>query len=155
MSGLKSELLFELQLQTAGGLHLGDGPLGYRAIGSVVGGDFTGPRLSGKVLPGGGDWLVVRSDETRSIDARVTIEATDGSQIYMTYSGRICLPPTITVPLDRETIEDIDPETYYFRSTPLFEVRKDSPLAFLNGIVAVGIGRFLRTGVEYRVFHIQ
>ena len=38
---------------------VGAGPFGYRVIARVIGGRVEGPRLSGEVLPGGGDWAVI------------------------------------------------------------------------------------------------
>ena len=41
---------------------LGAGPRGIRTFIPVVGGDFEGERLRGKIVPGGGDWRLVRAD---------------------------------------------------------------------------------------------
>src|SRR5262245_29878894 len=40
--------------------HLNAVPHGIRTIVPVTGGDFEGPRLRGRILPGGGDWLLLR-----------------------------------------------------------------------------------------------
>lgn len=40
---------------------LGATPLGRRRIIGITGGKFTGPRLSGRVLPGGADWQLIRA----------------------------------------------------------------------------------------------
>lgn len=52
-----------------------------------VGGSFEGDRLQGKVLPGGDDWTVTRSDGVVELDLRITIETDDGALIHMTFEG--------------------------------------------------------------------
>ena len=42
-------------------LDLGDVGKGGRRIVPIVGGDFSGPKMRGKVLPGGADWQVIRA----------------------------------------------------------------------------------------------
>ena len=37
-------------------------PIGERRIAKVTGGSFAGPELKGTILPGGGDWLLLRAD---------------------------------------------------------------------------------------------
>ncbi len=48
---------------------------------------MTGPKLRGKMLPGGGDWLTVRTDGVGILDVRATIESDDGALIYLAYTG--------------------------------------------------------------------
>ena len=49
---------------------LGDTPQGRRRIIGITGGRFSGERLSGRVLPGGADWQVIRADGVADLDAR-------------------------------------------------------------------------------------
>src|SRR5205809_3304685 len=56
---------------------LGPTPAGHRRIVVVKGGRFEGPRLRGDVLPGGGAWLVERSDGSRRLDVRLTLRVGD------------------------------------------------------------------------------
>jgi len=48
----------------------------------------------------------------------------------------------------------VNPSEYYFRTTPVFETAAEK-YAWLNRLVAVGVGRRTRTGVEYSVYAIQ
>ena len=64
---LSSELLFEMTLQVAPATAVGATPLGRRYIAYVTGGTFEGPRLKGRVLPGGGDWVIQRPDMCSSL----------------------------------------------------------------------------------------
>ncbi len=66
---------------------LGDTPLGRRRIIGITGGQFFGERLSGRVLPGGADWQVIRGDGVADLDARYTLETSDGALIYVRNKG--------------------------------------------------------------------
>ena len=54
---------------------------------------FWGPRLRGRVLPVGADWLTLRTDGVGIVDIRCTLEAEDGALIYVTVNGIIDLGP--------------------------------------------------------------
>jgi len=66
-------------------------PLGTRLTGYVTGGEIWGPKLNGKILPGGADWSYVHDNGVVEIDCRIMLEAENGDHIYMTYTGRIDL----------------------------------------------------------------
>ena len=66
---------------------IGPVPEGLRLVFPVTGGRIDGPRLHGRVLPGGGDWFVGRPDGIGILDVRMTIETDDGGLIYVAYSG--------------------------------------------------------------------
>ena len=66
---------------------IGESPAGLRLIVYREGGELVGPRLRGRFLPVGGDWLIVRPDGMGVVDARGTIETHDGALIYNYYSG--------------------------------------------------------------------
>ncbi len=156
MLELKHEFLFDMELTIPPGYQLGGTPSGARIIAPFSGGWFKG-KISGKILPGGGDWLVVRPDGAMVIDVRAILQAEDGSIIHAAYGGRIVIPPQLMEKaFNPETVGDIDPADYYFRSTPSFEVATDSPHAWLNGRVAVGVGRLMKDGgVGYKVYTIE
>ena len=58
-----------------------------------AGGTVWGPRLRGRVLPVGADWLTLRTDGVGIVDIRCTLEAEDGALIYVTVNGIIDLGP--------------------------------------------------------------
>ena len=66
---------------------VGPVPEGLRIIFPMTGGVVSGPRLQGRILPGGGDWMVGRRDGVAILDVRGTIETHDGALVYMFYSG--------------------------------------------------------------------
>jgi len=60
---------------------LGVGPLGQRFVVPILGGRFSGPRLAGRVLPGGADRQLLRPDGVRELDALYDMQTDDGTVI--------------------------------------------------------------------------
>jgi hypothetical protein len=81
------EFLYEIQVDLEAPQAVGRGPHGVRNIFYVRSGRFQGPRLRGEVLPGGGDWFLVRPDDVGELDVRITLRTDDGALIYVTYRG--------------------------------------------------------------------
>jgi hypothetical protein len=153
MTELRSRLLCEMtaDLETH---PIGATPGGMRLVAAVTGGSLTGDRLSGRVLPFGGDFALTTADGCLHIDVRAGFETHDGARIYATYGGRLMVPPEHAAALaDPRLRESLDPANYYFRTAPLFETG-DERYAWLNRILAVGMGRLTATGVAYRIFEV-
>lgn len=92
---------------------------GERRIVDILGGEVSGPRLAGRVLPGGADWQMVRDDGVAVLEARYTIEADDGALITVQNFGYRHGPAEVLARLARG--EEVDPASYYFRAAPRFE----------------------------------
>jgi hypothetical protein len=152
MDTLKTEFLCELSADLEAPQQIGTTPRGTRHIIYVKGGAFEGPKLKGMVLPGGGDWLLVRPDDASELDVRGTLQTDDGHLIYVQYRGIIHAPPDILQRM-RQGERDLDPSRYYFRTTPVFETGSEK-YGWINRIVTVGVGRRTVTGVAYRVYAI-
>src|SRR5882762_3246950 len=100
----------------------GEGSLGRRVRDSVGEGIFFGERLRGELLPGSADWRLMRHDITSVVDARVMLRTDDGALIYMSYGGRIVVPPDVLAQArDPARRHLLNPATYYFRTAPTFE----------------------------------
>src|SRR3954465_10427566 len=127
---------------------LGLVPHGIRSIVPVTGGDFEGPQLRGKVLPGGADWLLLRADGVLELDLRITLETEDHALIYMRFQGLRHGPPDVIAALGRGDV--VDPARYYFRPLPSFEASTDR-YAFLNRIITVGYGEARLGGAVHRI----
>jgi hypothetical protein len=130
---------------------LGTAPRGIRSILPVTGGDFEGPRLRGKVLPGGGDWLLLRADGVLELDLRITLETDDQALIYMRFQGIRHGPPDVIAAFGRGGV--VDPASYYFRTLPSFETSTDR-YAFLNRMISVGVGEARPDGAVHRIDEI-
>lgn len=152
MTDIRTELLFTMRLEVESPMQmLGTTPFGERRIARVAGGSFEGPRLNGKVLPGGGDWLLLRNDGVLQLDVRLTLETDDRQLIYMTYRGHRHGPAEVMARLNRG--ESVDASEYYFRTAPFFETGSEN-YAWLNRIVAVGTGYRVPTGPVYTVYEV-
>ena len=143
--------LFQAEIALAPAQELGETPLGRRRIIGITGGRFAGERLSGRVLPGGADWQVVRADGVADLDARYTLETSDGALIFVTNRGYRHGPPDVLRRLSSG--EAVDPSLYYMRTTPHFETG-DARYAWLNRIVCVATGARRAAAVELEVFEV-
>jgi len=79
----KLEFIFAAHVTVDPPLDLGDVAKGGRRIVPITGGDFSGPQLRGKVLPGGADWQILRGDGVAELEARYTLRTDDGALIYV------------------------------------------------------------------------
>ena len=130
-------------------LAVGETPLGARRILHFTGGSFAGERLSGEILPGGGDWVLARRDGVSELDIRMTLRTADGALIYLRANGLCEISAQ-----DRKRIEsgeEIDPACYYFRTTQRYETAADR-YRWLNARISVGVGRRTATGMATEVF---
>src|SRR5499425_1844797 len=134
---MTSRLLMTLQVVVPPPQKLGAVPHGTRVIAPIAGGTFEGPRLRGKVLPGGGDWALLRSDGVLELDLRITLETDDGALIYMTSLGLRHGPPDVLAALARG--ESVDPSKYYFRTSVRFETSAQQ-YTYLNRMLAISSG---------------
>src|SRR5881409_436164 len=107
---MNSRLLMTLQVVVEHPQKIGAVPLGTRATVPIAGGRFEGPRLRGRVLPGGGDWTLLRADGVLELDLRLTLETDDGALIDMRSFGLRHAPPEVMAALARG--ERVDPSTY-------------------------------------------
>ena len=144
--------LFRAEITLGPPQELGETPHGRRRIIPITGGRVSGERLSGRVLPGGADWQVVRADGVADLDARYTIETTDGALVYVANRGVRHGPPEVLRKLAAG--EPVDPALYYMRTTPWFETG-DARYAWLNRIVCVATGARRAAAVELEVFEVK
>src|SRR5437868_14773308 len=115
---MDSRLLMMLQVKVAGAQKIGPVPHGTRLTAPITDGHFEGPRLRGKVLPGGGDWTLLRGDGVLELDLRLTLETDDGALIHMTSLGRRHGAPQAVPALTPG--RRVETPTDNFRSTPRF-----------------------------------
>ena len=148
---MQLQTLFRAEIFLDRPLELGDTPQGRRRIIGITGGRFSGERLSGRVLPGGADWQVIRADGVADLDARYTLETADGALIYLRNRGLRHGPPEVMRRLAAG--EAVDPASYYMRTTPRFETG-DARYAWLNRIVCVATGARRAAAVELDVFEV-
>jgi len=131
---------------------LGPTPHGERKIINITGGTFEGPRMKGRVLPGGADWQIIGNDKTAEVEARYTLETEDGELIYIYNWGYRHGPPEV---IERLALgEQVDPNEYYFRTTPRFETSAKA-YDWLNRIVCIAIGERKSDVVNITVYEVS
>ena len=148
---MNSQPLMTVRIIAAPPQKIGAIPHGMRSIVPVTGGDFEGPRLRGKVMPGGGDWLLLRSDAVLELDLRITLETDDRALIHMSFQGLRHGPADVIAALGRGEV--VDPASYYFRTVPRFETSTEK-YAFLNRIITVSVGETRPDGAVHRIEEI-
>ena len=116
------ELVMRIEAQIAPALVVGDIGGGVREIIPITGGRFTGPGISGEVLPGGADWCLTRPDGVSEIWARYTLRTEDGVLISLINAG---------------TVRADENGDFRGRTVPQFEVA-GGPYAWLRDAAFIG-----------------
>ena len=132
--------------------NLGMGRLGQRRIIPIIGGRVSGPRVNGKILPGGADWMTVSHDGVSLMDARYAFETDDGAIIEMTDQGYRHGPEAVMKSLVAG--EAVPPDAYYMRSSIRLETGHPD-YAFVNRMVFVGTGAKTATGVQVDIYSVE
>lgn len=82
------------------------------------------------------------------------LQTDDGALFYATYTGRTRVPDGIRAGFAApDGGESVDPSAYYLRIALVFETAAPA-YAWLNGIVAIGMGVKTRTGVRHRIVEV-
>ena len=150
---LATEFLFRAVLSVGAPQNAGATRGGELRIVPVTGGTIEGPALSGEVLPGtAADWLRVDPDGTAHMDVRLTIRTTAGQVVFMHYTGVRTAPPAVLARLNAG--EAVDPADYYFRTAIRFETGAPG-LAWLNRVLAIGVGQRPPSGPTYDVYAVR
>lgn len=103
----------------------------------ISGGSVAGPKLHGKVLPGGGDWQSVGTDGLTELDARYSIKADDGTVIRITNTGVRTATPEVIERITRGEV--VGPDDYYFRTAARFLVG-DGPHEWMRRTMFIARG---------------
>ena len=121
----------------------------------LPGGWVKGPKISGKVIPPGGDWIRVMPSGVLRLDVRLTIETDDGALVYMNYGGVVVTSKEANDALARGEALD-DKGIPYFIATPQSETSSDK-YDWMNRLQGIAkMSKYKRTKaeayVEYDVF---
>jgi hypothetical protein len=146
------EHIFDVHVDLEAPQIVGATPSGTRQIFIVKGGTIDGPLLSGEVLPGGGDWALMRPDGCVQLDVRATLKADNSELIYSTYTGVI--EDALKTAGRVFSGEDVPLSEYYFFTNPMFQTASEK-YGWLNRVLSVGRGRIIAGGVQYRVWAIR
>jgi hypothetical protein len=133
-------------------IEIGATPAGVRRVVPILGGEVSGPRLHGRVLPAGADYQLIRSDGVAELHARYVIETSTGSRIYIESSGLRHGPAEAMELLLRG--EAVDPALIYFRTTAKFETG-DEALCWLARHIFVGAGARHPDRVQIAIYQVM
>ena len=128
---------------------IGRTPFGERTTFIVAEGTFSGPRLRGRILAGGGDWFVRGADDLARLDVRKTFETDDGALIHVSYTGLYKFNEALTQALSLG--HDAKFGETLFLAQVQFETG-DPRYAWLNETLAVAEARETSAGVEYQLY---
>jgi len=148
---LGSQPIFTVVAELEPMMSLGRTPYGERRVIGITGGTVSGPKLKGRILPGGADWQIVRSDGAADIQARYTIESDAGARIMVDSKGLRHGPPDVLEKLARG--DKVDPSLYYFRTAMRFETVEPA-LDWLNRVLAIAKGERLARAVRLEVSEV-
>lgn len=148
---LQSRLLFRLAADVGEPQVVPGGPYGDRRYIPVLGGTFSGERLSGEMLPGGADNQLIRPDGVAELDVRTSFRTDDGVIFFMKGLGIRRASPDVQARMMAG--EAVSRDDYYFREAMQFEAPAGG-YEWLNGIIAVGIGERTPDQVLIDVYEI-
>ncbi|QHT65470.1 DUF3237 domain-containing protein [Rhodocytophaga rosea] len=147
----KLEFAFEATITLSHIYEIGETAYGKRRIIPITGGTFHGPAIKGIILPGGADYQLIRKDGVAELEAKYALQADDGTLIYIINKGLRHGPEQVMKRLAAG--EEVDPKTYYFRTSPAFEVIP-GPHDWLTRSVFIGEGIRRKDSVEVRFWQV-
>ena len=143
--------LFVARVDVAPPVELGRDSKGTRRIVPILGGSFTGARLSGEVLPGGADWQLIRDDGLVEVEARYPLRTTDGAIIIANSSGFRHGPPEVLAAIAAG--DTVDPSLYYFRTRLIFEPGRDD-YAWLGRLIGLATATRQLSSVTLNAYEV-
>jgi len=141
----------DLTVRVGEPLEIGPIGAGLRRFIPILGGEVRGPRLNGRILPGGADCQLIRSDGVLELRAQYVMETPEHSRILIDNSGIRRGPEEAMERLRRG--EEVDPSLIYFRTSPRFETSDENLRWLMKSLfIATGIRRPDR--VELTLFEV-
>jgi hypothetical protein len=145
------ELIFAANVSVDPPLDCGDVAKGVRRIVPITGGDFFGPDIRGKVLPGGADWQILRSDGVSELEARYTLQTDDGALINVRNFALRHGPSDVMAALAAGRA--VEPGSYYFRGATFFETGA-ARYGWITRCIVVCTGEREPAGVKLKFYKV-
>ncbi len=131
---------------------MGVGRAGHRRIIPIIGGNVSGPQLSGKILNLGADWQTIFENGLAELDTRYGMETDDGAIIEIINYGFRHGPPEVLEAVARG--EDVDPSSYYMRTHARLETG-DPRYDWVNKTLFVGVGARFKQAVKLDLYALE
>ena len=139
------QFAFEERVGLAPPLVIGPVAAGVRRIVPIGAGTFEGPGfegegIRGRIVPGGADWQILRSDAIDELHARYTLETDRGALIYVLVRGMRSGPRDVMERL--RSGEVVDPALYYFRGAATLETSAAELLWMMRSVFIISGERY-------------
>jgi hypothetical protein len=148
---ISKEPIFRIHADLGEIVDVGTTPYGGRRTVEILGGRVEGTRFKGRILSGGSDWQIIRTDGVADIQARYVIETDTGARVLVRSDGLRHGPAEVLQLIARG--EKVDPSLYYFRTVMRFEA-SDPSLDWLNRIIGIARGARERLAVTLDVYEV-
>ncbi len=144
--------VFDLAVEVAQPVTIGETGSGIRRIIDITGGTLSGPELSGAIRPGGADFQIIRANGLAELTALYSIELSDGAQVYVENRGIRFGPKMEIDKLMRG--EPADWTQIYFRCAPRFETAAPQHQWLMTHLF-IGAGIREPRGVRLSIFKVE
>jgi muconolactone delta-isomerase len=142
--------VYRLEATVGPPLALGDMATGHRRIVALTGGTFSGPEISGSLVPGASaDWQIILPDGTALGDIRYTLQTDQGDLLYVQSRSIRHGRPDVLARLGRG--EEVDPSEYTFRASTRIETAAPD-LDWLNKGIFISVAARQAAGVIYQTY---
>lgn len=139
------EHVCDLAVTIAAPVEVGPTVSGLRRMIPITGGVVRGPRMNGRVVPGGADFQLILGEGTQAhLDARYVIELDDGTRVFVQNTALRVASAENSLRLMRG--QPVDPQSVYFRCQPRLEATSPD-WAWLNECQFIGTGQRAPDGV--------
>ena len=133
-------------------VEVGSTAMGLRRMIPITGGTVTGPRMQGRIVPGGADFQLIVGDGTQAhLDARYVLELDDGTRVFVQNKALRVASAEDSAKIRRG--EPVDPTRVYFRCQPSFEA-STSQWSWLAEHQFIGVGLRLPDAVHLSFYKV-
>jgi len=148
---LQTKYVFTLVIEVGAPIVAGDFGYGLRRVIPILGGTVHGDGITGRILPGGADFQVIRPDGFTELEAKYAFELDGGAVVYIENIGIRFGPKQALDRIARG--EAVDPALIYFRSVPRFETGAPAYRWLMQNLF-VGVGARYPDRVELDVHQV-
>jgi hypothetical protein len=134
------EHVADFDVRIAAAIEIGAVATGVRRVIAITGGTVAGPRLAGRILPGGADFQLIRADGVAELHARYVIETDAKELVYVENSGLRHGAPEAMERLKRG--EPVDPALITCRTSPRFETAAPALQWLVRDLFVASVARF-------------
>ena len=126
---------------------------GLRRMIPITGGVVRGPRMNGRVVPGGADFQLILGEGTQAhLDARYVIELDDGTRVFVQNTALRVASLENSQRIMRG--QPVPPDAVYFRCQPRLEAASPA-WAWLGESQFIGTGRRAPDGVFLSFYRVR